>query len=68
MRRPQVDPFQYHELLDRLYLFTAMLDTYIMQHPATKINREVKQNVEQAIQHLSIAYQLVGGITIGEDE
>ena len=34
-----------------------------MQHPAIKIEPEVKQNIDKAIQHLWEAYQQIGNIS-----
>lgn len=34
-----------------------------MQHPAIKIESDVKQNVDKAIQHLWEAYQQIGNIS-----
>ncbi len=50
----------YVELLDRLYVLTSNLETYILNHPLTENNPKIKWKIEKAINELAQAYQLVG--------
>jgi len=40
---------QYEEIKDRISVFAGMCDTYLQQHPVSKINPNVKSAVEDAV-------------------
>lgn len=40
---------QYNEIMDMVSLFAGMCDTYLQQHPVSKINPNVKMAVEEAV-------------------
>ena len=40
---------QYDEIMDRVSVFAGMCDTYLQQHPVSKINPNVKSAVEEAV-------------------
>lgn len=68
-KQPPLDPFHQHEMLDRLHLIAAVMSTHLLQHPVAKVRTDVKQNVEQAIQSIWTAYQLMGdSITTKDNE
>lgn len=58
-----LDEFHYHEALDRLHVIISTCEDHLMQHPAIKLEPEVKQNIDKAIQHLCKAYQQIGNIS-----
>jgi len=58
-----LDEFHYHEALDRLHVITCNCEDHLMQHPAIKIEPEVRQNIDKAIQHLWEAYKQIGNIS-----
>lgn len=61
--KKNLDQFHYHEALDRLHVIMSTCDEHLMQHPAIKLEPEVKQNIDKAIQHLWEAYQQIGNIS-----
>lgn len=63
-----LDEFHYHEVLDRLHVITCTCEDHLMQHPVVKLEKNVKQNVEKAIEHLWKAYQQVGELSINKFE
>jgi hypothetical protein len=58
-----LDVFHYHEILDRLHVIACTCEDHLMQHPVTKLERDVKQNVEKALEHLWEAYQCAGSLS-----
>jgi hypothetical protein len=44
-----LDEFHYHEAIDRLSIVMSMCDMYLLQHPAIKIESNVKQRVDAAV-------------------
>ena len=50
----------YHEVLDRLHIILSMCDDYLLQHPVCKVDKEITREVENAVNSLSVAYQMVG--------
>jgi hypothetical protein len=67
-KKLKLDPFHQHEMLDRLHIVAAMMSTHLLQHPAAKVRKDVKQNIEQAIQSIWTAYQLTGDTITKDDE
>jgi len=55
----ELNDFHYHELMDRLSVTMNTLDHSIVQHPVSKIETEVKDEITEAYDHLFKAYQLV---------
>lgn len=55
----ELDDFHYHELMDRLSVAMTTLDHSIVQHPVSKIETEIKDEITEAYDHLFKAYQLV---------
>lgn len=61
--KKHLSEFHYHEVLDRLHVIACNCESHLMQHPVVKIESEVKQSVEKAIEYLWEAYQQVGNIS-----
>ena len=58
--KPELNSGHYHEALDRLHVICSMIDDHLIQHPVSKLDKEVSQPIEQALDLLSEAYQITG--------
>lgn len=57
-----LDEFHYHEAIDRTWVITDMMDTYLLAHPVINKNKKLKNKVQQA-QHLLLdVYQIIGNL------
>ncbi len=61
-KKPKLDEWHYHEMLDRLHIASMFLDTHLQQHPVAKIESKVGKLVSDAVDKLTEAYQLIGSI------
>ncbi len=61
-KKPELDEFHYHEMLDRLHIVMSMIDVHLQQHPVAKIETEIKDLISHAQDSLWQAYQLTGTI------
>ena len=61
-KKPELDEFYYHEMLDRLHVVMSMIDVHLQQHPVAKIETEIKDLISHAQDSLWQAYQLTGNI------
>lgn len=52
-----------HELLDRTYLLSTMLDDFVLNHPAALLNPELYQQATKVSRALGKLYQMVGTAT-----
>ena len=59
-KKPELDEFYYHEMLDRLHVVMSMVDVHLQQHPVAKIEPEIKDLISHAQDSLWQAYQLTG--------
>jgi hypothetical protein len=59
-----LDDFHYHEAMDRTAMITDIVDSYLMQHPVFKAEKEFAEKVEQAGMLLAEAYQIIGSISV----
>jgi len=50
----------YHEIADRLHVIITNIDTHIIQHPVSKINKKIYSKVDSAVSLLCEAYQEAG--------
>ncbi len=57
-----VNPGHYLELMDRLHVVLCTINDHVFYHPLTLQNKEVAILVENAIEKLAEAYQLVGSL------
>ena len=55
----ELDDFHYHEVVHTLHLVLNLLDNELIQHPVLKLEKEARQDVEKATDHLFAAYQKV---------
>jgi hypothetical protein len=58
----------YHEMTDRLHVVCCMIDDHLIQHPVSKLNKEISEPIEQALNLLHKAYQLSGIKLFESDE
>lgn len=58
--KSKLDPFHYHEAMDRLSLVMTILDDAVIQHPVVKSYSRLKAEVESAADSLFAAYQMSG--------
>ena len=63
MKKNKINDGHYVEALDRLFLVTDMMDSYLMSHPVIRKNKEVKKLIKFSIINLLEAYQKVGNVT-----
>lgn len=55
----ELDDFHYHEVVHTLNLVLGLIDETLIQHPVLKLEKEARQDVEKAADHLFAAYQKV---------
>ena len=55
----ELDDFHYHEVVHTLSLMMSLVDNELIQHPVLKIEKEARQEVEKAAEHLWEAYQKI---------
>ena len=59
-KRPELDSYSYHELMDRLSVVTQIVDNQVQQHPVAKIEPQISGLISEAVDKLTSAYQLAG--------
>jgi hypothetical protein len=57
-----LDNYYYHEILDRLAVFTDMIADYALQHPVSKQHPELSDLIEEALDKLLSAYQTAANL------
>jgi len=60
--RNKLDSFHYHEALDRTAMICDMIDTFLIQHPVSKAEKQFAEKLEDASIKLFEAYQIIGSI------
>jgi hypothetical protein len=50
----------YHEITDRLHVISCMVNDHLIQHKVSKLDKEINQPIEQALNLLFNAYQTSG--------
>lgn len=55
-----LDEFHYHEALDRAHIICENIDDHLLQHPVCKLDKEISIKVEEALNTLYEAYQIIG--------
>lgn len=51
----------YHEMTDRLHVISCMVNDHLIQHKVSKLDKEVNEPIEKALELLFEAYQISGG-------
>lgn len=57
-----LDVFHHHEALDRLYLIMGLIDNHLLEHPVIKEYKMLNNRTEKALELLTEAYNIVGGL------
>jgi len=50
----------YHEMTDRLHVVSCIINDHLIQHPVNKLDKEVSQPIEKALELIHEAYQIAG--------
>ena len=50
----------YHEMTDCLHVVCCMINDHLIQHKVNKLDKEVSEPIEQALNLLAEAYQISG--------
>jgi hypothetical protein len=50
----------YHEMTDRLHIISCMVNDHLIQHQVSKLDKEVNEPIEKALELLAEAYQISG--------
>jgi len=67
-KKPKLDEFHYHEMVDRLHVVMVIVDDHLQQHPVAKIETKIGTHISAAVDHLWQAYQIAGNINIKEQD
>ena len=58
--KPELSALAYHEMLDRIWVVSQVLDEHLQQHPVSKLDKEIAALIETAGDALGEAYQVTG--------
>ena len=50
----------YHEMADRLFVLTSVIDTHLLQHPVAELDQKINKNIKKAVELLCEAYMQAG--------
>lgn len=56
----EINDGHYFELMDRIHVITCNINDHVLEHPLTEKLDNVKKLIDEAIDKLSEAYQLIG--------
>jgi len=59
-KKPKLDAFSEHEVLDRSHLAAAFFSDHVAEHPYVQADQELKRKAEKIADQLADFYQLVG--------
>jgi len=65
--KKMLDEFHYHEALDRAHIICENIDDHLLQHPVCKLDKEISIKVEEALNTLYEAYQIIGSRKIKDE-
>jgi hypothetical protein len=60
MRDTTLTKEHYHEMVDRLHIISCMVNDHLIQHQVSKLDKEVNEPIEKALELLAEAYQISG--------
>ncbi len=60
IKKHEINPGHYLELMDRLHVLSATLHEHCLQHPLAENDEEIYTAIETAIEATYEAYQIVG--------
>lgn len=58
--KPKLTRGDYHEMTDRLHVVCCMISDHLVQHKVNKLDKEVNEPIEKALELLAEAYQISG--------
>lgn len=56
----EINDGHYLELMDRIHVVSCTIDDHILNHPLCEVNNDVQQKIDEALELLMEAYQMVG--------
>jgi hypothetical protein len=56
----EINDGHYLELMDRLHIVCCTLDDHILNHPLCESNSDIQNKIDEALEILMEAYQLIG--------
>ena len=56
----EINNGHYLELMDRLHVTIFNIDTHILQHPLSEVNKDIQNKINEAMETLMDVYQMVG--------
>ena len=56
----EINDGHYLELMDRLHIANCTIDDHILNHPLCEVNKDVQNKIDEALQLLMEAYQMIG--------
>lgn len=59
-KKEKLDPYHWHEALDRTLMFYEMIDAQLMTHPVVQQNPIIKRHVRASMEKLMEAYMKIG--------
>ena len=62
MSKPKLNSGHYLEMTDRLHIVSSIIDTHLLQHPVCKLEKEISNKVDEALNILFDAYQIAGNM------
>ena len=63
MRYDEINDGHYHELLDRTHVAACTIDEHLVNHPLSLADIEIREHLENALDSLMRAYQVIGNKT-----
>jgi hypothetical protein len=63
MRYDEINDGHYHELLDRTHVAACTIDEHLVNHPLSLADIEIREHLENALESLMRAYQVIGNKT-----
>lgn len=58
--RVEINDGHYLELMDRLHVVCCTIDDHILNHPLAEVNKDVQEKIDEALEILMEAYQMIG--------
>jgi predicted O-methyltransferase YrrM len=67
-KKEKLDPFHYHEALDRVHVMGCIINDNVLFHPVIKKHKKLSKKVEQAMLLLAEVYREISGIELTKFE
>jgi len=59
----EINDGHYLELMDRIHVVSCTIDEHILNHPLCEINKDIQNKIDEALELMMEAYQMVGNKT-----